>query len=114
MLEVGTGASRPLDHAMQQRPVFRVDSSADQLERHGHTGVEFEDAIELSRPCDLVRRTPPGEAAGQAEALSLREKCLAAPQSVFAFRDGTQIVACLRLFARRDVLERQENPALWM
>jgi hypothetical protein len=47
MLEVGAGASCQLESVTQQRHVFRVDSSADQLERHGQTWVEFEDAIEL-------------------------------------------------------------------
>ena len=47
IFKVAAGASCPLDHVMQQRDVFRVDSSADQLERHGHTLVKLENAIEL-------------------------------------------------------------------
>jgi hypothetical protein len=45
-------------------------------------------------------------------ALSLCEKCLAAPQLFLAFRDSTRIVGRFRLFARRDVLESHQNPAL--
>ena len=39
--------ARSLDLFRERCHVFRVDSSADQLERHGHARVEFEDAIEL-------------------------------------------------------------------
>ena len=46
--------------------------------------------------------------------MSLCEKCLAAPQLFLAFRDGTQIVGRRRLFARRDVLESHQYPALGM
>ncbi len=45
--EVGDAASRAFDHVIQQRDVFRMDSTTDQLERHAHADVKLEDAIEL-------------------------------------------------------------------
>ena len=112
--KVGAGASCPLDDVKQQWDVFGVDPGSDQLGRHERTLVKPENAIELFRPRNLVCRYPPVEATGQAEVLSLRKKCLAAPQLFFAFRYSTQIVGHFRLFARRDVLESHQNPALGM
>ena len=44
----------------------------------GASRVKLEDAIELLRPRDFVRVHTPGEAAGWAETLAFREKCLTA------------------------------------
>ena len=37
VFKVAAVASRPVDHVIQQLDVFRMDSSTDQLERHGHS-----------------------------------------------------------------------------
>ena len=42
VLKVAAGASRPVDHVMHHREVFRMDASTDQVERHGHTVVKCE------------------------------------------------------------------------
>src|SRR5262249_41370565 len=77
-------AMRLLDHFdfLDQTDVFRMDTSTDQFGRHGHTDLKFVDAIELFGPCNFVSRYIPRKTASQAEALTLCEKYLAAPQLV--------------------------------
>ncbi len=47
VFNVAAAAPRPVEHLIQQRHVFRVDSSTHQLESHGHTLVKLENAIKL-------------------------------------------------------------------
>src|SRR5438132_4917197 len=85
-----------------------MDMSTDQSKPHGHAGLKPIDAIELLRPRDFVGRHLPRKATGQAEALTLSEKCLAAAQLLLR----TQILRRFSLFACRNVVERHKNPAL--
>ena len=87
-----------------------MDSSTDPFERHRHADLKLVDAIELLRPRDFVGRHLPTKAARYAEALTFGEKCLAATQLLLR----TQILGRFSLFARRDVLERHQNPAFGM
>jgi hypothetical protein len=47
VFKVAAGTSRPVDHVIQQRDIFRMYSTTDQLKRHRHMRVKLKNAIEL-------------------------------------------------------------------
>ena len=53
VFKVADAASHACDHVIQHRDVFQMDSSTDQLERHGHALFKPENAIGRTLPCSV-------------------------------------------------------------
>src|SRR6516162_11930781 len=67
-------------YLLDDRPVFRVGSLQNELDRKLGCGVEFEYSKHLSRPVELSGRNIPAEAPRAGQPLRLRQVSLRLPQ----------------------------------
>ena len=117
--EVLAVADRELRRLLEEREIRRVHPLADHLHRWPDGRIEPVDPVGLLRPDDCARRGAPRKAAGEAQALRLRQMGLAPPQGVLRLRpldgdagqvpellDGLPILLARGSAARRSTVRR--------